>query len=245
MHGVPSFLQILHVCVYKLRKLLTMCRKVVLQPQLAVTRGSVARYINIRHLSSLRPHHQYRLHHLTQLIRGAVGVTDSKKTFVACSVIGQQRMAGFTSPNEFCATGVNYALHSHLNEGRTLKGILRGCAEQNALGVAAASGHCYSAITDVYLCATCRKSDACDRPSLLHNDSCGGASVTGAVFPCAECWRNLTDVAAMRCEKGVDGPLNLFVLVNSEPAAMQSVASAQKCLLSHPTSAVELTVVLP
>lgn len=49
-------------------------------------------------------------------------------------------------------TGVNHAFHKRVNRpGATLRGILKGCAEQNALGAAAAGGCAYADVADVFL----------------------------------------------------------------------------------------------
>ncbi|CBH10156.1 hypothetical protein, conserved [Trypanosoma brucei gambiense DAL972] len=219
--------------------------------------------IHIRRLSSLRPHQQHHLWRLCQLVTGVTESLSGKETFVACSVVGgrsQTRCSpslGLNSGNELCATGVNYALHRSFNAGKTLKGILRGCAEQNALGVAAASGHCYTSINDVYLCAvTCSTpsegdvSAACDHvcSGEVHKGSGevsdADASCSGVAFPCAECWRNLSSVAVMRREEGVVGPLNLFVYAQSEASALRSASIAQKNLTARPAPPIDVTVVI-
>ncbi|ORC90269.1 uncharacterized protein TM35_000093190 [Trypanosoma theileri] len=140
--------------------------------------------LHIRYLSSLQAHHQRHIRRLASLVkRGGTEEGGCNNTLVACSVVAQQRNTNTgASPTDdadvmFCATGVNHALHRRFNAGRTLRGILKGCAEQNALGVAAASGHCYSAITDVYLYATtlqqtsshCRNIDSTKDSNITEN----------------------------------------------------------------------------
>ncbi|KAH9599139.1 hypothetical protein LSM04_007950 [Trypanosoma melophagium] len=221
-------------------------------PLQRVLPASARNSLQMRYLSSLQAHHQRHIRHLALLVERGGREGDDCNTLVACSVVGQQRNSNTTgaSPADgtevmFCATGVNHALHRRFNSGRTLRGILKGCAEQNALGVAAASGHCYSAITDVYLYATtlqqnsspCRSIDSTNHKNITkhleENDSntatpataCASSSpvlfssVKGAVFPCPECWRSLISVAAMRHDDGETEPLNLFVHMSGEATA--------------------------
>ncbi|KAF5225149.1 hypothetical protein ECC02_001694 [Trypanosoma cruzi] len=211
--------------------------------------------------SALALHHQQQFRRLASLVAG--GARDDKKTLVACSVVAHQRPV-LASPTQvvdvtFCATGVNHALHRQFNAGKTLKGILRGCAEQNALGVAAASGQRYSAITDVYLYALPpQKPCPLHASNNLHSHPGHGTkpvdetncvypieSLKGTVFPCPECWRNLSTVAEMRHDDGEEGPLNLFVQAQNETSAMWSVSVARRCLMSSPTPAIVVTIVLP
>ncbi|RNF19832.1 uncharacterized protein Tco025E_04071 [Trypanosoma conorhini] len=211
--------------------------------------------------SALAVHHQHQLRRLASLV--AEGAEDDAKTLVACSVVAHRRSA-LAAPTHvmdaaFCATGVNHALHRQFNAGRTLKGILRGCAEQNALGVAAASGHRYASITDVYLYASpspapCPQHGNKDLFSRLGHGigSPGDAKVLprppfvkGAVFPCPECWRNLSTVAEMRQDDGEAGALNLFVHAQNEALAVRSVSVARECLRMSPALAIDVTIVLP
>lgn len=211
-------------------------------------------------LSSLAVHHQRQLQRLASLVGEEANC--GAQTFVACSVVGHQRFASVSSAAVadvlFSSTGVNHALHRQLNAGKTLKGILKGCAEQNALGVAAASGHRYSAITDVYLYALSWP-PLCEHRG--HTDSCGHgmseggsvdggqgtkttSSVKGAVFPCPECWQKLSAVATMRREEGEMRPLSLFVHAHNETVAMRSVSVARDYLAVTPTPAMDVTIVL-
>ncbi|KAK7200282.1 hypothetical protein NESM_000080900 [Novymonas esmeraldas] len=142
-------------------------------------------------------------------------------------------------------TGVNHAFHKRVNpRGTTLRGILKGCAEQNALGAAAASGCAYADVTDVFLLST-RAPDA-DRGvsgtmfAEKHLGCATGGSAPpaaapaaaavprdGATFPCPECWRHLCLVARARAERGRP-PLRLFVYAASPAATVHLLAVAQQ-----------------
>lgn len=78
--------------------------------------------------------------------------------------------------------GVNYSLHQRANRDSSLslKGILKGCAEQNALGALAAQGVPFSAVREVYLYA--ERVRPCSHQSHL------------VAMPCVHCWRYLAQV---------------------------------------------------
>lgn len=122
-------------------------------------------------------------------------------------------------------TGVNHALHKHVNAHRaTLRGILKGCAEQNALGAAAASGCAYTNISDVFLLAAHLRSDSVEESN---TEACNSATQAAAIFPCPECWRHLCHVARERHQHALS-PLRLFVCAASPGASEQLLALAQQ-----------------
>ncbi|KEG11754.1 hypothetical protein DQ04_02311060 [Trypanosoma grayi] len=231
----------------------------LLQPRPAAPLATSSQNLHIQSLSSLMAHHQRQFRRLASLVNGAA--TGDTATLVACSVVAHQHALRTAEAKAavpvFCATGVNHALHRRFNAGKTLKGILRGCAEQNALGVAAAGGHRYSAVTDVYLYAslspmclhkgnanTCGHANNADAVASSPASSAGRTSVRGAVFPCPECWCNLTAVAAMRCEDGETEPMKLFVHAHGEAEAVRSVAVARERLARPVQPAIDVTIVL-
>ncbi|KAG5490355.1 hypothetical protein JKF63_00475 [Porcisia hertigi] len=143
-------------------------------------------------------------------------------------------------------TGVNHAFHKRVNSaGATLRGILKGCAEQNALGAAAASGCIYADVTDVFLLGARILPATFYRAPKLHNknsapasatcSSCGTGCVYSApvaaqavaIFPCPECWRHLCHVANARCRQERP-PLRLFVYSTSPVVTLNLFAVAQE-----------------
>lgn len=77
----------------------------------------------------------------------------------SCGCRNSRNTALSSSPSHFSSPsfdGVNFALHRHMHPPPTLtfKGILKGCAEQNALGAAAAAGYNYIYdISSIYVVA--------------------------------------------------------------------------------------------
>ncbi|KAG5473575.1 hypothetical protein LSCM4_03645 [Leishmania orientalis] len=143
-------------------------------------------------------------------------------------------------------TGVNHAFHKRVNlPGATLRGILKGCAEQNALGAAAASGCIYADVADVFLLAArslhtrfdraLEPAKGIDGPASAPCNSCAtlgsnaGPSAAQAVatFPCPECWRHLCHVARARLQHERP-PLRLFVYAASPVANIQLFTVAQQ-----------------
>jgi hypothetical protein len=133
-------------------------------------------------------------------------------------------------------TGVNHAFHKHVNPGgATLRGILKGCAEQNALGAAAASGCAYADITDVYVLATrvwlhdSKEQRADDVMSPGGQRGANGLVMThdASLFPCPECWRHLCHVARVRHQQRRP-PLRLFVCASSSSTAVHLLSLVQQ-----------------
>ncbi|GET90492.1 hypothetical protein, conserved [Leishmania tarentolae] len=155
-----------------------------------------------------------------------------------------KRDAGVCGDEVF--TGVNHAFHKRVNPaGVTLRGILKGCAEQNALGAAAASGCIYADVADVFLLAascsprtsyhvleldksaTTPASEACHSCVTACGEAGPPAAQAVAIFPCPECWRHLCHVARARLHDGRT-PLRLFVHSVSPAATVRLFAVAQQ-----------------
>ncbi|CAJ1031014.1 hypothetical protein Q4I32_005715 [Leishmania shawi] len=144
-------------------------------------------------------------------------------------------------------TGVNHAFHKRVNPaGATLQGILKGCAEQNALGAAAASGCIYADVADVFLLAARSSPMTSSRhvqelgkritaPVPAICSSCATAcrkagphaAQADAIFPCPECWRHLCHVARARLQQERP-PLRLFVYAASPAATVHLFSVAQQ-----------------
>lgn len=147
----------------------------------------------------------------------------SVRTHVCCPQSFRQG-EGSDAEEEEVFTGVNHAFHKHVNaRGATLKGILKGCAEQNALGAAAASGCAYTDISDVYLLAARIHVEGGATPGTTGCDD----SQAAAIFPCPECWRHLCHVARERHRHALP-PLRLFVCAASFAASEQLLALAHQ-----------------
>lgn len=129
-------------------------------------------------------------------------------------------------------TGVNHAFHRRVNpRGGPLKGILKGCAEQNALGSVAARGLPYTAISDVYLLSsTTLASGEGQRDTVANGSMCCSAghhtTSTGSLFPCDQCWRHLLHVGQLRAESQLP-PVCLFVCIRDEHVLDEVAAVAQ------------------
>ncbi|KPA80591.1 putative mitochondrial hypothetical protein [Leptomonas pyrrhocoris] len=120
-------------------------------------------------------------------------------------------------------TGVNHAFHKHVNpHAATLRGILKGCAEQNALGAVAASGCAYTDVTDVFVLAVRAGAQNEGGEDGLFN--CDDAA---AIFPCAECWRHLCHVARVRHQHALPR-LRLFVSASSPAATVHLLSLAHQ-----------------
>lgn len=143
-------------------------------------------------------------------------------------------------------TGVNHAFHKRVNPaGATLRGILKGCAEQNALGAAAASGCIYADIADVFLLAArclpmtpyhalesgkktaAPASAVCGSCATACCDAGPAAAQAVAIFPCPECWNHLCHVARARLQDKRT-PLRLFVYAASPAVTVHLFAVAQQ-----------------
>lgn len=128
---------------------------------------------------------------------------------------------------------VNYALHRrlHLPPTRPLKGLLKGCAEQNALGAAAAAGNNYIYdLRAMYLIAERWEEDKVipmekkDEVQRHHLEAMrgGGPAEAGrscalrrrphVSFPCGECWGYLTEIGRLKHALGLP-PLELWIQV--------------------------------
>lgn len=132
---------------------------------------------------------------------------------------------------------VNYALHRRLHPPPTctLKGILKGCAEQNALGAAAAAGYNYVYhVQAMYLLAECWMEAEEDGDAVSHTagepfvKDCHATEGRGIKkrttrlrrhhhfpFPCAECWRYLKEIGRLKHQLGLP-PLELWIQVPYE-----------------------------
>ncbi|KAG5473853.1 hypothetical protein LSCM1_04487 [Leishmania martiniquensis] len=147
-------------------------------------------------------------------------------------------------------TGVNHAFHKRVNfPGETLRGILKGCAEQNALGAAAASGCNYADVADVFLLASRASHGASDQEvgpekemhglAPVTRSSCSTACSTAGleaaqavtIFPCPECWHHLCHVARARLQQE-QPPLRLFVYAASPDVTLQLFTVAQERIKS-------------
>lgn len=214
--------------------------------------------IHVVSAAKLPTHHRHEMARLTRMLRSAEAASRSPTTpedhggravFVVCSMhceAGDSSSSVEADVKPLRFTGVNYALHSHINgAGGTLRGILKGCAEQNALGAVAAGGHPYAAITRVFLvCSISVGSCECSSHG-CHEIGCCYHRV-GALFPCAECWRHLLYVAQLR-EMSMDGvgvapSLQLLVWVGGMDTALHVMSIAQK-RLDTVGGAVDITLV--
>lgn len=138
-------------------------------------------------------------------------------TLVACGVLHVAadrvcRCDGVCTCQLATAFGVNFGAHKRVNLASgcmPLRGLLKGCAEQNALGVVAASGVPFCDVRGVVVVT----SGAAKEPR-------GGDSL-----PCPSCQRMLSQVgrlAAARCDDE-RLPLRLFRLC-TQSAALEAVA---------------------
>lgn len=150
----------------------------------------------------------------------------------------------FSSAFPFCPSSqafnaVNYALHRRLHPPptRPFKGILKGCAEQNALGAVAAAGYNYvHHVQAMYLLAEYwmengeEEEEAMSRTAEAPLPQASAPSLgterahpttlrrrTHFPFPCAECWRYLTEIGRLKHQLGLP-PLELWIQVPHEGA---------------------------
>ncbi len=123
---------------------------------------------------------------LRQLVLSEMMQTEkgSSSSLVACWVQSSTKGAGLL--------GVNFQFYQHRNPRGTLRGLLKGCAEQNALGSYAAQGHCFADVTDVFLFGRHTPEE-----SAAEDERCsvGRGCAADVMLPCRECWQHLCDVA--------------------------------------------------
>lgn len=224
-------------------------------------------------LLSLAPRQQKEVEKLFHLLQKAGGRQVSfssllapgarcaqfNKRYVVCRVVSMTPVA--TALAETVAQmemasfmGVNHAYHKKINPpGTTLRGILKGCAEQNALGSAAASGAAYVDIAEVYLLAAqdvhcdsaTQSSQRGNKEAIQHGASPAKPWLpqkAAATFPCPECWHHLCHVAQLRQLAGRP-PLRLFVCTTDFMVAAATQAAAQQ-QLTKCDNAVEVMVVM-
>ena len=150
-------------------------------------------------------------------------------SLVACAVTAE------TPTHTASIFGVNFELHRRVNyssQGTSasarlpvdgveedssplLRGVLKGCAEQNALGALAAQGVPYHCVSEVLL-----YSEPASGSTLAHDahvansNGCPNCKSTGpassVLFPCPECWHHLSKVGEMVARRG-GRPLRLVV----------------------------------
>lgn len=93
--------------------------------------------------------------------------------------------------------GVNHELHKRVNGGptKTIAGLLKGCAEQNALGAVAAMGLPYSAVAKIIIYG--RR----DGDSAATGIGMGLPAPSPVLMPCAHCCACADQVAHSREER--------------------------------------------
>lgn len=113
----------------------------------------------------------------------------------------------------FSVFGVNHALHLRRNQGFKLNGILKGCAEQNALGAVAAQGVPFHCVREVLLMGVRVKPSASPgeaaaakynvaasttRTGRLHahnrDGDCTAKEKPDLLLPCEVCWKHIDSV---------------------------------------------------
>jgi hypothetical protein len=155
------------------------------------------------------------------------------RAFVASAVCTSQLIecappttSGFMTHQQF-AIGVNFELHRvSLNSAGSgsipLRGLLKGCAEQNALGSFAACGNSYDTIRDVFLCSRPLCTTTTHLPPTATTPD-GTQYYEVMRTPCGECWRHLCDIARMvRASSNGTAQLHLHI------ASVQVSASAHR-----------------
>ena len=160
--------------------------------------------------------------------------------------------------------GVNYAVHKHINalefhhqnntkaeslpekcqfdKPTMLKGILKGCAEQNALGVLAASGVPYASIRKIFILALEPRSVAARAPSTsldeftqeLHAMLCGPHSLAKPentpFLPCQACASHLNAIGhcVQKCATDrKNGVIDVFTMQNLNARSVRHVRFPQ------------------
>ncbi|CAD2218590.1 hypothetical protein, conserved [Angomonas deanei] len=133
--------------------------------------------------------------------------------------------------------GVNHAYHTLVNgSDGVLKGILKGCAEQNALGALAAHGLSYRLVDRVYIAASCMPGKT---PRATNTPIVNAKTVP---FPCPECWSKFVQISHVRRDSGA-APLEVFVRCLPEEEHIVRIAGkARECARLQPT--IRVTLVL-
>ncbi|CCW59701.1 unnamed protein product [Phytomonas sp. EM1] len=167
----------------------------------------------------------------------------NERSLTSVSEMGPTAHGHYTSSRY---VGVNYALHHCVNRGQTLRGILKGCAEQNAFGAVAASGQPYTAVSHMYLasCLTVGVSPAGPQGAAIarsdHTNSL--AALDGVGLPCPECWRHIERVARARREEKLP-PMYLYLCVPTEKAALRAMSRARQ-QISHLKGYIDINFVI-
>jgi hypothetical protein len=137
--------------------------------------------------------------------------------------------------------GVNFALHRTINRGATLPGLLRGCAEQNAMGSLAASGVPYAAVRAVVVYG--------QRVQRLGTCQCASGSGSAAavsaaplaVVPCSLCVALLCAVAR-EVQRGRGPEQRVTVVAASDFAEHKPTEAHDAALLDlHVVSSIQPT----
>ncbi|CUG33355.1 GPI-anchored surface protein, putative [Bodo saltans] len=161
-----------------------------------------------------------------------------------CGAFVASAVCGSTVEAERCATlgvahhldvavGVNFELHRATQwSSRScgcvagsvpLQGLLKGCAEQNAIGSFGAGGRSYHTIRHVFLYSHSipPHGKMIDDGTQACTSTSGHTDAHMIRTPCAECWRHMCGIAAMvhRCTSGSEELQLHVVTVDSAPSA--------------------------
>jgi len=163
-------------------------------------------------LSALPTHRRSIAQGLIQLVEPHRRVGDCRP-LVSCAVTGRG--------TDVIINGINHELHKRVNQNHSiLRGVLKGCAEQNALGSFAAQGLRYADITNIFLYVSRTDGPCMEGPRYV---------------PCPECWNLLSIVSdAAAAEHGPEHRPHLYVLVPSQcylPSLVGAVETKQRRLL--------------
>ena len=171
-----------------------------------------ARSVRIQQLLDLTPAQRQCILNLRQMIASQASCklagpsASGPSTLVACCVTSASRESDdllqtsssscspsnpTSSPSMRSIFGVNFNFYHLRNTGRVLRGLLKGCAEQNALGSYAAQGYRFEDISEIFLYGQQRDHDCSREPAAAAAAGEGGPTVV----PCRECWGHLCDVA--------------------------------------------------
>lgn len=169
----------------------------------------------------------------------ACGAHISPSSFPSCSMM----------PQPSFVTGVNFSVYRrcHPSPSFALKGLLRGCAEQNCLSAVAAGGMNYAMdVDELYILAM--DSNRVEGKA-MGSASCSGRhslqlSRTAIVpyYPCQACWHYMARVGAMRIALQLP-PLRVWVMVTSPSDAALPCRDAPR--IQQGCDGVELRAVWP